>query len=158
MPVFLTILLHRFMYIYVYSFVADDFRLFCGDLGNEVNDEVLSKAFSRFPSFNMARVSFLARDVLLWCDLALSFLLCLNLIIHSNLCVMLEVLCLPPTRCTWELNFPLVREETKYAVFVVYVIPAMAYTDRSGYLEDLSSKVSRWSLSLSRCLILLLYL
>lgn len=37
---------------------ADDFRLFCGDLGNEVNDDVLSKAFSRFPSFNMARVSF----------------------------------------------------------------------------------------------------
>ncbi|XP_010265029.1 PREDICTED: RNA-binding protein 42-like [Nelumbo nucifera] len=34
----------------------NDFRLFCGDLGNEVNDEVLSKAFSRFPSFNMARV------------------------------------------------------------------------------------------------------
>nr|DAD36805.1 TPA_asm: hypothetical protein HUJ06_007446 [Nelumbo nucifera] len=34
----------------------NDFRLFCGDLGNEVNDEVLSKTFSRFPSFNMARV------------------------------------------------------------------------------------------------------
>ncbi|CAN6462140.1 unnamed protein product [Victoria cruziana] len=34
----------------------NDFRLFCGDLGNEVNDEVLSKSFSRFPSFNMARV------------------------------------------------------------------------------------------------------
>ncbi|CAL0300003.1 unnamed protein product [Lupinus luteus] len=34
----------------------DDYRLFCGDLGNEVNDDVLSKAFSRFPSFNMARV------------------------------------------------------------------------------------------------------
>ncbi|KAF3785856.1 RNA-binding protein 42 [Nymphaea thermarum] len=34
----------------------NDFRLFCGDLGNEVNDEVLSKAFSKFPSFNMARV------------------------------------------------------------------------------------------------------
>ncbi|KAE9619051.1 hypothetical protein Lalb_Chr02g0149101 [Lupinus albus] len=35
----------------------DDYRLFCGDLGNEVNDDVLSKAFSRFPSFNIARVS-----------------------------------------------------------------------------------------------------
>ncbi|CAN1176790.1 RNA-binding protein 42, partial [Linum perenne] len=35
---------------------ADDYRLFCGDLGNEVNDDVLSKAFSRFPSFNMAKV------------------------------------------------------------------------------------------------------
>ncbi|XP_027098507.2 uncharacterized protein [Coffea arabica] len=33
----------------------NDSRLFCGDLGNEVNDDVLSKAFSRFPSFNMAR-------------------------------------------------------------------------------------------------------
>ncbi|GAY36879.1 hypothetical protein CUMW_280090 [Citrus unshiu] len=36
----------------------NDYRLFCGDLGNEVNDDVLSKAFSRFPSFNMAKVSF----------------------------------------------------------------------------------------------------
>ncbi|KMZ59361.1 RNA-binding protein [Zostera marina] len=34
----------------------NDFRLFCGNLGNEVNDDILSKAFSRFPSFNMARV------------------------------------------------------------------------------------------------------
>ncbi|KAK1309038.1 Polyadenylate-binding protein RBP45B [Acorus calamus] len=34
----------------------NDYRIFCGDLGNEVNDEVLTKAFSRFPSFNMARV------------------------------------------------------------------------------------------------------
>ncbi|KAL3520990.1 hypothetical protein ACH5RR_019139 [Cinchona calisaya] len=31
----------------------NDSRLFCGDLGNEVNDDVL---FSRFPSFNMAKV------------------------------------------------------------------------------------------------------
>ncbi|XP_063937711.1 uncharacterized protein LOC108193255 isoform X5 [Daucus carota subsp. sativus] len=35
----------------------NDFRLFCGDLGNEVNDDILSKAFSRFPSFNMARAT-----------------------------------------------------------------------------------------------------
>ncbi|XP_020259819.1 RNA-binding protein 42-like [Asparagus officinalis] len=34
----------------------NDFRIFCGDLGNEVNDDVLSKAFSRYPSFNRARV------------------------------------------------------------------------------------------------------
>ncbi|KAI5072283.1 hypothetical protein GOP47_0012389 [Adiantum capillus-veneris] len=34
----------------------NDFRLFCGDLGNEVNDEVLTKAFSRYTAFNMARV------------------------------------------------------------------------------------------------------
>ncbi|KAF3322242.1 RNA-binding protein 42-like protein [Carex littledalei] len=33
-----------------------DFRLFCGDLGNEVNDDVLTRAFSKYPSFNMARV------------------------------------------------------------------------------------------------------
>ncbi|KAJ6951595.1 RNA-binding protein 42-like [Populus alba x Populus x berolinensis] len=33
----------------------NDYRVFCGDLGNEVNDDVLSKAFSRFPSFNLAR-------------------------------------------------------------------------------------------------------
>jgi len=42
---------------------ADDYRLFCGDLGNEVNDDVLSKAFSRFPSFNMARVTTLLPSV-----------------------------------------------------------------------------------------------
>ncbi|OVA13647.1 hypothetical protein BVC80_1763g7 [Macleaya cordata] len=35
----------------------NDYRLFCGDLGNEVNDDVLSKAFSRFASFNMARAA-----------------------------------------------------------------------------------------------------
>lgn len=43
---------------------ADDYRLFCGDLGNEVNDDVISKAFSRFPSFNMAKVSFVALSFL----------------------------------------------------------------------------------------------
>lgn len=43
----------------------NDFRLFCGDLGNEVNDDVLTKAFSRFPSFNMARVSL--------CSISLTF-------------------------------------------------------------------------------------
>ena len=39
------------------SHLPDDYRLFCGDLGNEVNDDVLSKAFARFPTFNMAKVS-----------------------------------------------------------------------------------------------------
>ncbi|XP_027114326.1 uncharacterized protein [Coffea arabica] len=39
------------------SVSTDDSRLFCGDLGNELNDDVLSKAFSRFPSFNMARIT-----------------------------------------------------------------------------------------------------
>ncbi|XP_053825452.1 LOW QUALITY PROTEIN: RNA-binding protein 42 [Vidua macroura] len=35
---------------------ADDFRIFCGDLGNEVNDETLGRAFGRFPSFLKAKV------------------------------------------------------------------------------------------------------
>jgi RNA recognition motif-containing protein len=34
----------------------DDFRLFCGDLGNEVNDELLTRAFNKYPSFTKARV------------------------------------------------------------------------------------------------------
>ena len=34
----------------------DDFRVFIGDLGNEVNDDVLTHAFQRYPSFQMARV------------------------------------------------------------------------------------------------------
>lgn len=34
----------------------NDFRLFCGDLGNEVTDELLAHAFSRYPSFQRARV------------------------------------------------------------------------------------------------------
>ncbi|XP_010154280.1 PREDICTED: RNA-binding protein 42 [Eurypyga helias] len=36
--------------------VADDFRIFCGDLGNEVNDDILGRAFGRFPSFLKAKV------------------------------------------------------------------------------------------------------
>ncbi|GAB6018809.1 hypothetical protein CHUAL_000470 [Chamberlinius hualienensis] len=34
----------------------DDFRIFCGDLGNDVTDEVLTRAFGKFPSFTKARV------------------------------------------------------------------------------------------------------
>jgi hypothetical protein len=34
----------------------DDFRLFCGDLGNEVNDDILARAFSKYPSFQKAKV------------------------------------------------------------------------------------------------------
>ncbi|KAJ3390101.1 hypothetical protein HDU84_007926 [Entophlyctis sp. JEL0112] len=34
----------------------NDFRLFCGDLGNEVNDELLTRTFSKYPSFLKARV------------------------------------------------------------------------------------------------------
>ncbi|CAF1031303.1 unnamed protein product [Rotaria sordida] len=35
---------------------ADDFRLFCGDLGNEVNDDVLTRAFNKYPTFQKAKV------------------------------------------------------------------------------------------------------
>ena len=35
---------------------SDDFRLFCGDLGNEVTDETLSRAFSKYPTFVKAKV------------------------------------------------------------------------------------------------------
>ncbi|KAG8320882.1 RNA-binding protein 42 [Homalodisca vitripennis] len=34
----------------------DDFRLFCGDLGNDVTDEVLTRAFSKYTSFLKAKV------------------------------------------------------------------------------------------------------
>lgn len=35
---------------------ADDFRLFCGDLGNEATDELLTRAFAKYPSFIKAKV------------------------------------------------------------------------------------------------------
>lgn len=35
---------------------ADDYRIFCGDLGNDVTDEVLARVFGKFPSFQKARV------------------------------------------------------------------------------------------------------
>lgn len=74
--------------------LADDYRLFCGDLGNEVNDDVLSKAFSRFPSFNMARVSiyhiylfsyFFIWNCLLSIKLFLRFLLRLLFEVHRDI-------------------------------------------------------------------------
>jgi RNA recognition motif-containing protein len=34
----------------------NDYRIFCGDLGNEVTDEILSNAFRKYTSFNKARV------------------------------------------------------------------------------------------------------
>jgi hypothetical protein len=34
----------------------NDFRIFVGDLGNEVNDDALGKAFQRYPSFAKAKV------------------------------------------------------------------------------------------------------
>lgn len=35
---------------------TDDYRLFCGDLGNEVTDEVLQRAFGKYPTFVRAKV------------------------------------------------------------------------------------------------------
>lgn len=37
-------------------YYQDDYRLFCGDLGNDVTDEVLTRVFGRYPSFQKARV------------------------------------------------------------------------------------------------------
>merc|ERR1719324_1490765 len=34
----------------------DDYRLFCGDLGNEVTDDLLANAFRKFSSFQKAKV------------------------------------------------------------------------------------------------------
>ncbi len=34
----------------------NDYRIFCGDLGNEVNDEVLANAFKKYPSFAKAKI------------------------------------------------------------------------------------------------------
>lgn len=36
--------------------VADDFRIFCGDLGNDVTDEMLVRVFGKYPSFQKAKV------------------------------------------------------------------------------------------------------
>lgn len=38
------------------TLIVGDFRLFCGDLGNDVTDELLTRIFSRYPSFTKARV------------------------------------------------------------------------------------------------------
>lgn len=34
----------------------DDFRIFVGDLGNDVNDDQLARSFSRYPTFLKAKV------------------------------------------------------------------------------------------------------
>jgi RNA recognition motif-containing protein len=36
--------------------IPDDFRIFVGDLGNEVSDEMLYKAFIRYSSIQKARI------------------------------------------------------------------------------------------------------
>ena len=38
------------------SWAENDFRIFCGDLGNEVSDAMLTSAFSKYPSFAKAKV------------------------------------------------------------------------------------------------------
>ncbi|XP_023209962.1 RNA-binding protein 42-like [Centruroides sculpturatus] len=40
----------------LHEWEGDDFRIFCGDLGNDVTDEVLTRAFSKFGSFIKAKV------------------------------------------------------------------------------------------------------
>ena len=37
-------------------FFTDDFRIFCGDLGNDVNDDTLARSFSKYPTFLKAKV------------------------------------------------------------------------------------------------------
>lgn len=34
----------------------DDFRIFCGDLGNDVTDELLTRTFNKYPSFIRSKV------------------------------------------------------------------------------------------------------
>ena len=36
--------------------LADDYRIFCGDLANDVNDEILARAFRQYPSFLKAKI------------------------------------------------------------------------------------------------------
>lgn len=38
------------------DWAEDDFRIFCGDLGNDVTDELLTRTFNKYPSFIKARV------------------------------------------------------------------------------------------------------
>ncbi|VDM52546.1 unnamed protein product [Angiostrongylus costaricensis] len=58
--VFLTLMYKTFFQVWEDSSLAEwdknDFRIFCGDLGNEVSDELLAKAFRKYPSFQKAKV------------------------------------------------------------------------------------------------------
>jgi len=40
----------------LHTWDQNDYRLFCGDLGNDVTDEVLNRTFGKYPSFQQARV------------------------------------------------------------------------------------------------------
>ena len=42
--------------MYLFFSLLDDFRIFVGDLGNDVNDDLLARTFSKYPSFLKARV------------------------------------------------------------------------------------------------------
>lgn len=44
------------MYNYHNCVSLDDFRVFCGDLGNEVTDEKLMEAFKKYPSLQRSKV------------------------------------------------------------------------------------------------------
>ena len=48
-----TILIYPIRYFLTFT---DDYRIFCGDLGNDVTDEVLARVFGKFPSFQKAKV------------------------------------------------------------------------------------------------------
>ena len=39
-----------------FLYIIDDFRIFCGDLGNDVNDDTLARSFSKYPTFLKAKV------------------------------------------------------------------------------------------------------
>lgn len=41
---------------YNFFYIIDDFRIFCGDLGNDVTDEMLVRVFGKYPSFQKAKV------------------------------------------------------------------------------------------------------
>ena len=45
-----------FLVVVIFCLCVDDFRLFVGDLGHEVNDDILANAFSMYPSFQKAKV------------------------------------------------------------------------------------------------------
>lgn len=40
----------------LHNWDTNDFRIFCGDLGNDVTDEVLNRTFGKYPSFQQAKV------------------------------------------------------------------------------------------------------
>jgi RNA recognition motif-containing protein len=40
----------------LFHFLRNDYRIFCGDLGNEVSDQILANAFSKYQSLKKAKV------------------------------------------------------------------------------------------------------